>query len=257
MKKKNIKSAFTLVELMIAVAIIGILAAVAMTSFQRYVLKSKLSEAYVMLQKLHNGAIIEASSPNISVKDSFSGRTGIGPKDVAFGFLHSLTVPRGKKEKVAFTLFSESEMPFSSNGIPTCPFANGKQVSSNFGVAFEQEYFVGDILYSVETYHFAPMVTLEVRGVLSNALIAEGLPAVNVKFVKSQDPSVTCPVYQTMMVSAVGDLDGDSDGYSDEYYVFYLYRDPKKMYLERYMYIDQNTGEIQSLPGIVTFNIGE
>jgi prepilin-type N-terminal cleavage/methylation domain-containing protein len=47
---------FTLVELMIVVAIIGILAAVAIPSFTRYLRKAKTAEAYEQIEKIANGA---------------------------------------------------------------------------------------------------------------------------------------------------------------------------------------------------------
>jgi type II secretion system protein G len=49
---------FTLLELMIVVAIMGILAAVAVPSMMRYIAKSKTSEAREELEKIYNGARI-------------------------------------------------------------------------------------------------------------------------------------------------------------------------------------------------------
>jgi len=54
-RKKN--SGFTLVELMIVVAIIGILAAVAIPAFSRYVKKSKTAEASGHINKMWAGSV--------------------------------------------------------------------------------------------------------------------------------------------------------------------------------------------------------
>ena len=54
--KNHLTRGFTLIELMIVVAIIGILAAVAIPGFMRYMHDSKLSEAYNTLSVIAKGA---------------------------------------------------------------------------------------------------------------------------------------------------------------------------------------------------------
>ena len=51
--KKYLKSGFTLVEVLIAVAITGILAAVAVPSFMGYIIDSRRAEAILVLSRMH------------------------------------------------------------------------------------------------------------------------------------------------------------------------------------------------------------
>ena len=66
--KKQMQQGFTLIELMIVVAIIGILAAVALPAYQDYTVRSKVSEA-----------VIAASSPKSLISEAFqtNGLAGI------------------------------------------------------------------------------------------------------------------------------------------------------------------------------------
>jgi len=59
------QSGFTLVELMVVVAIIGLLSAVAIPNFRKYQAKSKMSEAKLQLSSLYTAQIAFFSDFNI------------------------------------------------------------------------------------------------------------------------------------------------------------------------------------------------
>ena len=64
--KRSMQKGFTLIELMIVVAIIGILAAVALPAYQDYTIRSRVTEGIVL-----------ATAPKLAVTETFASRGGV------------------------------------------------------------------------------------------------------------------------------------------------------------------------------------
>ena len=78
------RSGFTLIELMIVVAIIGVLASVAIPALDKYIRKAKTSEAKTFVKKIYDGARAYYLEPHYRTKSvapvapQFPGNTGSG-----------------------------------------------------------------------------------------------------------------------------------------------------------------------------------
>ena len=99
--KRSALTGFTLIELMIVVAIIGILAAVALPAYQDYTVRAKLSEG-----------LVGASSVKVTIADGFQsdGMAGvtaaaaaINGSNTASKYVTSITVPNAATGEILIT----------------------------------------------------------------------------------------------------------------------------------------------------------
>ena len=83
---------FTLIELMIVVAIIGILAAIAIPQYQNYVARAQVSEALVLASGAKTAVAIYRSTTGEWPADNEAAGLAADPEDISGKYVKSLTV---------------------------------------------------------------------------------------------------------------------------------------------------------------------
>jgi type IV pilus assembly protein PilA len=89
--KKILNQGFTLIELMIVVAIIGILAAVALPAYQDYTVRARVTEGLILSATAKN-AVADNAANSKPFASGFSG-VGLGTKAVTANNVGSFDVP--------------------------------------------------------------------------------------------------------------------------------------------------------------------
>jgi len=125
--KRFTQKGFTLIELMIVVAIIGILAAVALPAYQDYTIRAKVSEV-----------ILAASSCRTTVTDNVqSSQSTVLNLAAACAFSQTKYVASGSITSAGVITVASSEGALkgdttaSANSIQLAPFVNGTALQTN------------------------------------------------------------------------------------------------------------------------------
>ena len=150
---KSVQKGFTLIELMIVVAIIGILAAVALPAYQDYTIRAKVSEGLVLSGSLKK-AIVETHASRGPVTMVCSGATdcaSIGATDMSAA-VASMTANRNvaSVNSVASGLititYKAAVVPTTANTVTLVPTPADLSLASSAGVQISWDCTGGTVL---------------------------------------------------------------------------------------------------------------
>ena len=139
---KRVQQGFTLIELMIVVAIIGILAAVALPAYQDYTIRAKVSEGLVLADALKT-AIIEthqSAGPGTKLCNDTAtcGAIGATPMDavqVNMVANRNVTSVVSDAAGVITVTYKAAVVPAGANTITIAPTPADLQVAATAGAA--------------------------------------------------------------------------------------------------------------------------
>ncbi|NOS75148.1 MAG: prepilin-type N-terminal cleavage/methylation domain-containing protein [Methyloglobulus sp.] len=118
---QKVQQGFTLIELMIVVAIIGILAAVAIPAYQDYTVRAKISEAIIAGDAV-KASISEAFQTDslaglTAAADAFNARVTANPLEVQSKYVNTIVVNNATGAITVTTALASD--PSQGGGLPT------------------------------------------------------------------------------------------------------------------------------------------
>ena len=133
--KRSIQQGFTLIELMIVVAIIGILAAVALPAYQDYTVRARVSEV-ILAASACRTAVTESVQTSQATALDLSTACGFSPsKFVASGSVSTAGIITVAGSQTSL----KGDVTSTANAISLSPFVSGVALAtSNPGVAITE-----------------------------------------------------------------------------------------------------------------------
>jgi type IV pilus assembly protein PilA len=129
---KKVQQGFTLIELMIVIAIIGILAAIALPAYQDYTVRAKVSEAAISASALKVGVTEMFADNGMTGVNTYSG---VVAADVAAGNILTdkitgIAVNPGTGE-ITITLGGITQLGAGTNTLAYMPQINNAAIANN------------------------------------------------------------------------------------------------------------------------------
>lgn len=116
----SVQKGFTLIELMIVVAIIGILAAVALPAYQDYTVRAKVSEAVIAgssVKTLISEAFQTDGLPGVTAAaDSFNARVTANPGEIKSKYVANIVVDNATGDITVTTAGASAGLPTDAQG---------------------------------------------------------------------------------------------------------------------------------------------
>jgi len=136
---KRIQQGFTLIELMIVVAIVGILAAIALPAYQDYVIRSKMSEALAAIAACKTSVAEYTSSHGGTMPAdvtaagcSTTATQYVASLDVAAGVITATSQATGASPECSLTLTPTQNGSEITKWVGTFSACDSKYVPSSF-----------------------------------------------------------------------------------------------------------------------------